>query len=370
MIARQVEAAAMSWSQTVLGSYSSLKKSLLMIPDNLQSQVERYEIKNEEVQDFIFLFVAYQMVSVLDDQCFDLQNKAKSNTNAESAQAAHALAEGHAVYIVNKIADKLKLSQLAKDAMIKSVARITDETNPIQKQQFNLFYVKGPEFVDAIVNKKGMAGVNAAFLSPPMSMQQIMNPDQYMNQSQTKVFDCAKFVEKISQKLPTNGMQSQVSQMSSITLSGTLASMGIPEKDATAIGTSCLGGATFAAGKQTSKQIGVTATVFNFNSSEAALNFLATSRMIEKSSRDQLTAMPNIKLNIVKDAELKLEGFKTAQYQQVETKVDQQVISAFSSRGVVENFYIEIAYVNPETEPTEKSFSELLNDINKERLNM
>jgi hypothetical protein len=100
------------------------------------------------------------------------------------------------------------------------------------------------------------------------------------------------------------------------------------------------------------------------------LNFLATSRMIEKSSRDQLAAMPNIKLNIVKDADLKLEGFKTAQYQQVETKVDQQVISAFSSRGVVENFYIEIAYVNPEIEPTEKSFSDLLNDINKERLNM
>jgi len=370
IIARQAETSAVAGSQSSLGKYSSLKKELLLIPDNAQTQVERYEIKNADFQDFVFLFVAYQMVSVLDDQCFDLQNKAKSIENAEAGQAAHVLAEGHAVYVINKITERLKLSETAKNAMIKSVSGITDETNPVQKQSFNLFYVKAPEFVEAIIKKKGIAGVNEAFAAPPTSMRQIQNPDEYLTPSTTKTFDCTKLIEKVAKKLPTEGMQSQSGQMNSMMLSAGLVSQGIPEKEANSVAGECLNGAAFTAVKQTSKQIIVIATVLNFTTSEAAANYVGLSKKIEKSSRDQINAMLNAKLNIVKDEAIKLDGFDSARYQQLETKVDDQVTNTFSADGTIGNFYVSIAYINPEKEQTEKSISDILTYINKERLNM
>jgi len=370
IIARQAETSAVAWSQSLLGKYSSLKKELLLVPDNAQTQVERYEIKNADFQDFVFLFVAYQMVNVMDDQCFDLQNKATSMENAEAGQAAHALAEGHAVYVINKITARLKLSETAKDAMIKSVSGITDETNAAQKQRFNLFYVKGPEFVEAIINRKGIAGVSEAFAAPPVSMRQILNPDEYLTPSTTKAFDCAKLIEKVAKKLPTKGMQSQSGQLSSMNLSAVLVSQGIPEKEANSVAGDCLNGAAFTAAKQTSKQIVVVATVLDFNTSKAAADYAGLMNKIEKSSRDQVNAMLNAKLNIVKDEALKLDGFDSVRYQHVETKVDEQITTQFSVDGMIGKFYVALAFINPENIPTEKSISDILTYINKERLNM
>jgi hypothetical protein len=370
IINRQVEASSVAWSQSLLGKYSSIKKELFIIPDNVQTQVERYEIKNADFQDFIFLFVAYQMVNVLDDQCFDLQNKAGAMENAEAGQAGHALAEGHAVYVINKITERLKLSETARDAMIKSVSGITDETNPVQKQRFNLFYVNGPEFVEAIINKKGIAGISEAFASPPVSMRQIQHPDEYLIPSPTKAFDCAKLIEIVAKKLPTDGMQSQSGQMNSMNLSAVLVSQGIPENEANGVAGECRNGAAFTAVKQTSKQVIVVATVLDFTTGDAAANYVGLIKKIDKSQRDQVNAMLNAKVKIVKDDAVKLNGFDSARYQQVETKMDDQVTTVFSIDGTIGGFYVAVAFINPEKEPTQKSFSDLLGDINKDRQNM
>jgi hypothetical protein len=370
VIARQVETSALGMSQSLLGKYSPLKKKLLLIPDNAQTQIERYEIQNADFQDFVFLFVAYQLVSVLDDQHFDLQNKTRSLENMEATEAIHALGEGHAVYVINKITERLKLSKTAKDLLIKSVSGITDETNPVQKQQFNLFYVKGLEFVEAIINKKGIAGVNEAFVAPPTSMRQIQNPAEYLTPSTTKVFDCTKLMEKVAKTLPTSGMQSQSAQLNSMILSAGFVSQGIPEKEANSVAGECLSGAAFSAGKQTTKQIITMATVLNFTTSEAVANYAGLSKKVEKSLIAQVNAMPNAKYNTVKDEPIKLEGFDSVRYQQVEVKVDDQVTKTFGADGMIGNFYFSIAFTNPENEQNEKTISDILTYMNKERLSM
>jgi len=370
IIARQVETTAHNMSQSLLGSYSTLKKELLLIPDNAQTQIERYEIKNEDFQDFVFLFVAYQMVNLLDDQHFDLENKARSIDNADASQALQALAKGHAVYVINKITERLKLSETAKNLLIKSVSGITDETNPVQIQRFNLLYVKSPAFIEAIINKKGLAGVSEAFAAPPVSTRQILNPDEYLTPPTTKAVDCAKLIEKAAEKLPTEGMQSQSGQLGSMSLSLALVSQGIPEKEANVVAGDCINGAVFTAIKQTSKQVIVTATLLNFTTSEAAANFVGLMKKIEKSSRDQLNAKLNTKLTIVKDEAIKLEGFASARYQHLETKVDDKVTTQLELDGMIGNFYVAVAFINPENEQNEKSLSDILTYINKERINM
>jgi hypothetical protein len=371
IISRQVEASAVGMSQSTLGKYSPFQKKLLLIPDNAQTQVERYEIKNADFQDFVFLFIAYQMVGVLDDQNFDLQNKARSIENLDAAQAAHALSEGHAIYVINKISERLKLPETAKNAMIKSVSGVTDETNPVQTQRFNLFYIKGPELVDAIVNKKGIAGVNEAFNAPPTTIRQILNPAEYLIPSTTtKTFDCTKLMEKVAKKLPAEGMQSQSNQLGAMNLTAILVSQGISEKEANTIASECLNGAAFTAAKQTSKQVVIIATILNFTTSEGAANYVSLMKEIEKSQREQAKAMLNVKMNIVKDETVKVDGFDSARYQQVETKVDDQVTTVFSLDGTTGSFYVAMVFINPEKEQTEKTISDILTYANKERQSM
>ena len=56
IISRQVEASAVGMSQSTLGKYSPFQKKLLLIPDNAQAQVERYEIKMR-ISGILFFFL-------------------------------------------------------------------------------------------------------------------------------------------------------------------------------------------------------------------------------------------------------------------------------------------------------------------------
>jgi len=240
----------------------------------------------------------------------------------------------------------------------------------VQKQRYNLFYVAGPNFVQAIIDKKGITGVNEAFDAPPTSTRQILNPTEYLIPSTAKTFDCTKLIEKVAQKLPTDGMQSQSSQLGPMNLTSILVSQGIPEEEANSVAGECLSGASFTAARQTQKAIMVVATFINFTTCEAVANYVSLMKKIEKSQRDQAGAMLNVKLNIVKDEAIRLEGFDSARFQQVQTKVDDQLTTVFSVEGTIGNQYAAVVFINPEQEQPEKSLSDILTYMNKERQNI
>lgn len=369
-IARQVETASLIASQTLLGKYSPVTKRFYIVPDNVQSHIERFEIRDEDSQDFIFLVIAYAMVGALDDQHFDLQNKSNSMENADAMQAVRSLTEGHSVYVINRITERLNLSETARDLSIKSAAGLTDESDPVQKQNFQGIYIKGAEFVEAIIDKKGLSGITQAFASPPTSMRQIMNPEEYLGPSTARVFNCAELIKKVAEKLPIRGMQSQSVPLGPMNLGAVLASQGIPEKEANSAAADCINGAAITAVKQTSKPCMVVATVLNFTNSNAAANYLGLIRKIEESTKDQLGAMLNASYSVVKEDDLKLDGFDTVRYQHVETKIDENITKQLSADGIINNLYVAIAFVNPEKDQTPKSLSDILLFLNNERLNM
>ena len=369
-IARQVETTAHQASQDSLGMYFPSKKTMFLIPENAQVQVDRYEIKNEDFHDFLFLFVAYRMVAVLDDQNFNLMEKSDTG-DMEAATAFRALTEGHAVYMTNKVAEKLKLSENAKNMYLKSIAGITDLTNTAQQQSYHLRYVKGGEFVEAVINKKGLAGIKEAFASPPASMRQVMFPEEYLTPPTAAVFDCLEMMKKIAGKLPIEGMQSQTVALNTMVLNSALVSQGVQASDAEKVTKDCVNGASITAVKPAQKPSIVTATVLNFVDSEALENYVALSRKIEASSRARINAMLNAEINIVKeDDDTGLDGFDETKYMHAEQTVDGQVTKNFSAEGVVGNFYFSVAFINPEKEPNEESVLDILKHMNKERLSM
>lgn len=369
-IARQVENTALKASQDSLGMYFPSKKTMFLIPENAQAQVDRYEIKNEEFQDFLSLFVAYRMIAVLDDQNFNLMEKSDTR-DIEAATAFRALTEGHAVYIIDKVAEKLKLSENAKNMYLKSIAGITDLTNTAQQQSYNLRYVKGREFVEAILNKKGLEGIKEAFASPPVSMRQIMFPEEYLTPTTATAFDCLEMMKKVAEKLPIKGMQSQTVAVNTIVLNSALVSQGVQAADAEKVTKDCIDGAAITAVKPAQKPSIITATILNFVDSGALGNYVALSRKIEESSRAQVNAMLNAEINIVKeDNDTGLDGFDEAKYMHAEQTVDGQVTKNYSAEGVADNFYFSIAFINPEKEPNEETVLDILTKMNKERLSM
>jgi hypothetical protein len=370
MIAREVETIAHDASQIMLGKYSLIKKEFLIVPDNVESQIKMLDIKGGDFMDFVFLVVAHEMVHALDDQYFELQKKEIAMDNAEGFQAFGTLIEGHAVYVTNRIADRLKLSETANRLSTKSAAGVTNENDRLQQQILYGTYVKGSEFVEAIINKKGPAGIAEAFASPPVSTRQIMNPDEYFNPSNAINFDCSKLLEKIAGALPIQGLHTQSSNLGTMALSAMLISSGIPEKEANDVANDCLSGAAMVAAKQTMKPKMFTAIALNFASKESALKFLELSKKTDQSEEAQFNAKINSSYTVAKEAELELAGFDSVRYRVVEKKVNDVTTMEAGIEGLSGPFYVAVACINMQSEITEEKISEILTSLGKERLKL
>jgi hypothetical protein len=368
--ARQVETVSHETSQSILGKYSFIKKEFLIVPDNVESITKWFDIKDADFQDFVFLVVAHEMVHALDDQYFALQKKEIAMDNAERMQAFSALVEGHAVYVTNKIAERLKLSETANKTSWKSAAGALNEIDRLQKQSQYDVYVKGSEFVGVIIKKKGLNGVAEAFASPPVSSWQIMNPEEYFNPLPANTFDCSKLLEKVAGVLPTQGMQTQSMALGTMTLSEMLVSSGIQKKEANAIANDCLSGAVMIAARQTLKPKTLTAIALQFSSGKSATTMLAMSKKTGKADEAQFNAKLNSAYTVVKEAELKMDGFDSVHYRVVEKKINDVTTTEAGIEGVSGPFYVAVAYVNMQSEITEEKIYEILTSLNKERLKM
>ena len=369
MLTRQAEMTAQIASQSLLGKYSFLKKEFYIIPDNVKTVVEMLEIKDEQIDDFIFLVVTHEMVHVLDDQYFDIQEKMKSRDNVENSGAFNALMEGHAVYVTNKVADILNISETSRQLSVKSAAGIQGKANRQQQQLFHSIYVKGSEFVEAIIDKKGPSAVTAAFASPPVSTRQIMIPDEYLNPPSVASIDFSKILQKVAGELPIEGMRSQELAIGSMILRTILISEGVPENDASAVSDNCLNGTLFLAIKQLVKPSEVTVAILNFSSGEAVSRFVELEDKIEKSEMAQINAKLNASYNLVKEEVMKLDGFDFVKYRHSEKKIDEDVTTKLLSIGIIENMYVEVGFENVE-EVTEDDVLNIMGLINTEQLKL
>jgi hypothetical protein len=355
VIARQVENTAHFMSQSLLGKYSPMKKEFLIVPDNLRSQTDILDINDEDFKGVVFLIVAHEMVHALDDQYYDFNEKETSMDNAEAIQAFHALVEGHAVYLTGKIACRLNLSETAGKLSMKSAAGIMDEDNRIGQQLLYVTYVKGADFVEAVINKKGLAGIAQAFETPPVSTRQVMNPEEYFNPSTAEGIDCARLLEKLADRLPIIGMQSQSVALGQMNLSAMLVSQGVSEREANNATEDYLNGAMISAIKQTLNPGMVAVMAVNFVNKEAASRFFNLNERIGQSLKNQSNATLNTSYRVVEDKPLELDGFESAIYRHVEIAEDESTTKQITASGTIDTIYIFLTFIN-------------INDIGAERI--
>jgi hypothetical protein len=126
---------------------------------------------------------SHEVIHALQDQAFDLvavQAPVEAGTDDDRATAVVALIEGDAVvgsteYVLNHpmLAGRLALVGIPESPVF-------DAAPPILTQSLLFPYLAGQGFVTTLRQEGGWEAVDAAYADPPVSTEQILHPEKYM----------------------------------------------------------------------------------------------------------------------------------------------------------------------------------------------
>lgn len=169
-------------SQFYIGRYFRRDRILYVIPENISKARKLYKIEDKDLDDFLFIIIAHEMVHAIDNQYYNIPEIQDRIEDLEETLALNAVMGGSAAYVTSIIADKLIIPETSYKSSLKLDICLEDENNPSENEYYNLYYVKGAEFIRTIIKRKGvLAGYDSAFTSPPVSTRQILFPEEYFN---------------------------------------------------------------------------------------------------------------------------------------------------------------------------------------------
>jgi hypothetical protein len=349
----------------IFGRYSKIRKTLAVVPENIKFIMNIFGGNETDFEDYVFLVVAHEMIHMLDDQYFNFDQLMGGLDGIEEFNSFVVLLEGHAVYVTDLIADRLNLSEEAKVMQTQSAAGHTDYNARIQSQQMYNIYVKGAEFVEAVVKERGPSGVDAAFSAPPRSTREILDPNAYLSGSLESSIDCMGLLEKAADGLPTKGMVIQKTPMGAMNIGTMLIGKGISGEEAEKLASECLEGAVFVAGRRTLKPKTIWAVALNFKNQKATIAFLELGRKLEKNTEIQTNAKLNATCTVLKEEVVSIEGVEELLYREVETKTDGVADVEKSIEGYIGALYLSAGCGNMGAAFGEKELVEFMSALKK-----
>ncbi|UCF62352.1 MAG: hypothetical protein JSV37_06550 [Anaerolineaceae bacterium] len=130
---------------------------------------------------------AHEYTHALQDQTYDLENGLGYNddlceTDSERCAAIQALIEGDATLLeeqwLRTYATREDLTDLM-EFLTSFESPVFDSAPQFLRQNMLFPYLAGLEFVNALYFDGGWAAVDAAYLNPPLSTEQILHPERY-----------------------------------------------------------------------------------------------------------------------------------------------------------------------------------------------
>ena len=126
--------------------------------------------------------IVHEMTHALQDQYFGLDRKLDDDVN-EASSAFTAVVEGEAVFVQHKYEAQLS-RQDQRDILREQISQGQDAyagAAPFLVDSLTFPYLDGPNFVEQIVAKKGIAGMDGVFAKPPITTEQIIHPEKYLS---------------------------------------------------------------------------------------------------------------------------------------------------------------------------------------------
>jgi hypothetical protein len=147
------------------------------------SEDDELVVRGGNVTPLLRATLAHELTHALDDQHFDLDRPELEDRSDEAAFAFSALVEGDATRVEEAYRATLSPDeQVAADAEESQIGADADisEVPPIALVEQQFLYTSGGAFVSAVYEAEGNAGVDAAFDDPPVSSEQIMEPEHWL----------------------------------------------------------------------------------------------------------------------------------------------------------------------------------------------
>jgi len=133
--------------------------------------------------------LAHEYTHALQDQHFDLDSlRLDDLSNGDRAQARLALVEGDATLLTTRWAGRnltpAELLTLTLEGLDPAQQAVLASLPPILRRQLVFPYVDGLTFVSGLQTEGGWPAVDAAYVRPPDSTEQILHPAKYADREQ------------------------------------------------------------------------------------------------------------------------------------------------------------------------------------------
>lgn len=156
-------------SDAVAGFYDPKKKDLVVRGADSSSP-------------YVRVVLAHELTHADQDQHFGLDRPALDKRDDEASQAFTALIEGDAVRIQQTYLNSLSVKDRVKAGQEESAqaGSISPNVPPVLLDTLSFPYTFGVEFVKAVVKAGGQARLDAAFVNPPNTSEQILHPQRFL----------------------------------------------------------------------------------------------------------------------------------------------------------------------------------------------
>lgn len=160
----------------------------LVLPEDLGGGILLGAVQFLSQRDILGeMVLAHELTHALQDQHFSLKDRLRSSSNDDKTLAFHAVAEGDATlggfgYLFGGIDDKSLdlINQTVRESMQEARSALSDVPEAIIEELLFQYY-GGISFVSRLLREKGWPGINRLYSSPPLSTEQILHPEKYLD---------------------------------------------------------------------------------------------------------------------------------------------------------------------------------------------
>jgi hypothetical protein len=151
-------------------------------------------VRGDQLTPYVRVVMVHELTHALQDQHFNVDRTELNKKDDESATALTALVEGDAVrietlYFESRPQEEQK--EIEKEEMV--AASRPDPTIPQSVLQLLYFpYLAGPPFTRDVVTKGGQPALDAAYVTPPTTSEQIIHADVFLQHQGPAVVEAPK----------------------------------------------------------------------------------------------------------------------------------------------------------------------------------
>jgi hypothetical protein len=139
-------------------------------------------VRGERLTVGVRVTLVHELTHALQDQHFDIDRKDLDDRDDEASSGLQGLVEGDAVRVERLYLDSLTPKE-RKEAELEDMAAgagIDPDLPPVLLQLVAFPYIFGPEFATAVFDEAGQARLDAAYLEPPSTSEQLLHPETFL----------------------------------------------------------------------------------------------------------------------------------------------------------------------------------------------